>query len=134
MWRSSPWASVRRSCIDRLGGWFCRWLPIVFGCHCRPDRSFFYKGRQFPLCARCTGELIGILAGVLLFPFWAPPVWAAFLALLPLVVDGFTQRLTRYESTNPRRLVTGLAFGWGLYCLFAHSTLAAFFFGFHLLR
>lgn len=122
-----------RSCTDRLGGFCRRWLPVLFGCHCRPDRSFFYKGRQFPLCARCTGELMGILAGIVLFFFWAPPVWAALLALLPLVIDGFAQRLTRYESTNPRRLATGLAFGWGLYSLLAHSTLAAFWYGFHLL-
>ncbi len=103
-----------RSCIDRLGRWCCRWLPIVFGCHCRPDRSFYCKGRQFPLCARCTGELLGIVAAIFLFPFCAPPVWAALPALLPLVADGFAQRLTRYESTNLRRLATGLAIGWGL--------------------
>lgn len=31
--------------------------------------------------------------------------------MLPLVVDGFTQRLTAYESTNIRRLFTGILFG-----------------------
>lgn len=31
--------------------------PIIFGCHRRPERSFFYKGRQFPICARCTGGI-----------------------------------------------------------------------------
>ena len=39
--------------------WLYKWLPIVFGCHCRPDRSFYWKGKKFPLCARCTGELAG---------------------------------------------------------------------------
>ena len=38
-----------------------RWLPVFFGCHCRSDRSFFWKGKQLPICARCTGELAGIL-------------------------------------------------------------------------
>ena len=43
------------------------WLMAVghrAGCHQRADRSFYWKGRKFPLCARCTGVLVGyILAG-----------------------------------------------------------------------
>lgn len=31
--------------------------------------------------------------------------------MLPLIVDGFVQRLTPYESTNIRRLITGILFG-----------------------
>ena len=41
-----------------------RFLQILFGCHARPDRSFFFRGRQFPICARCTGELVGMLIGI----------------------------------------------------------------------
>ena len=29
------------------------------GCHRMPERSFFFKGYQFPVCARCTGVAIG---------------------------------------------------------------------------
>ena len=104
-------------------GFFSRWLPRVFGCHCRPDRSFFFRGRQLPLCARCTGQLAGILLAV---PWGAafgfPPVWACGALLLPLAADGFLQALTPYESTNPRRLATGVLFGFGLAALFALST------------
>ena len=39
------------------------------GCHQMPERSFFINGMQFPLCARCTGILVGYLVGVLLFVF-----------------------------------------------------------------
>ena len=49
----------------KLRRWLWRWLPILFGCHCRPDRSFHFRdGTPFPICARCTGELAGILAGL----------------------------------------------------------------------
>ena len=49
----------------KLRRWLWRWLPIIFGCHCRPDRSFHFRdGTPFPICARCTGELAGILAGL----------------------------------------------------------------------
>ena len=40
--------------------WIYKWFPIIFGCHCRDDRSFYYKGQKFPICARCTGEFVGI--------------------------------------------------------------------------
>jgi hypothetical protein len=33
------------------------------------------------------------------------------LGLIPIAVDGFTQHLTDYESTNPVRVVTGLLCG-----------------------
>lgn len=105
--------------------WLEKWLPRIFGCHCRADRSFFFYGKQFPICARCTGEMIGILAGIpgfFLMP--TPPVWVLALLLLPLVADGCIQRTTAYESTNGRRLVTGILFGYGIMMLFLLSTAA----------
>ena len=95
------------------------WLPRIFGCHCRSDRSFHYKGRKFPICARCTGELLGILGSVIIFWLWRPNI----------ILDGFIQALTKYESTNVRRLFTGILFGIGLASLFAQSTMVAFEFG-----
>ena len=97
-----------------MTAWLYKWLPIFFGCHCRPDRSFYYRGRQFPICARCTGELVGIL--VLFFTwFWVHPGAACSLGLLlPLTADGVIQLRTSYESNNLRRLWTGILFGYGL--------------------
>ncbi len=89
-----------------------RFLRIFFGCHARSDRSFFFRGKQFPICARCTGELIGILCGIPIIVFVGCadfPVTAAM--MLPMVADGFLQLLTPYESGNYRRLVTGFLFG-----------------------
>ncbi|PQL91928.1 DUF2085 domain-containing protein [Apibacter adventoris] len=30
-------------------------------CHQKPERSFFWKRKQFPLCARCTGIYIAFV-------------------------------------------------------------------------
>lgn len=90
-----------------------KWLPIFFGCHCRSDRSLYYRGKQFPICARCTGELIGILVSFVLFWFWRPSLISAIIMLIPLIIDGFIQRLTSYESNNFKRMVTGFLFGIG---------------------
>lgn len=75
-----------------------------------PQRSFFIRGYQMPLCARCTGIMIGNLIG--LATFWISfPLWTALL-MLPLALDGTVQRYTSYESNNRRRLITGLLWGF----------------------
>ncbi len=85
---------------------------MFFGCHARPDRSFYFRGKQFPICARCTGELIGLIAGIPIAVIWGwPKFYIVVLMMAPLVFDGFRQRLTSYESTNMRRLFTGIPFG-----------------------
>ena len=83
--------------------WIYKWLPIIFGCHCRSDRSFYWKGTQFPICARCTGELVGILLCPVTFPLvsWSP--WIFAVLMLPMILDGVIQMLTSYESNNRRR-------------------------------
>ncbi len=91
---------------------FGKFLRIFFGCHARPDRSFYFRGKQFPICARCTGELIGILAGIPIAIFWGCPRFEfVLLMMIPLIFDGFLQKLTSYESGNMRRLFTGILFG-----------------------
>ncbi|MBE6919907.1 MAG: DUF2085 domain-containing protein [Ruminococcaceae bacterium] len=109
--------------------WLYRWLPIFFGCHCRPDRSFIFCKRRFPICARCTGELVGMLISSVSCCFFFPPVWAAVLMLLPLAADGFIQLKTRYESTNFRRFITGVLFGYAFLSLLLLSFIATFRFG-----
>lgn len=103
-----------------------RWLPIIFGCHQKPERSFFYHGKQFPLCARCTGELVGISSGVILFWFWKPCLAISVSIMIPMLIDGFVQRLTPYESTNARRFITGFLFGLGLASIFLVSVSSTF--------
>ena len=81
-------------------------------CHCRADRSFFYKGKQFPICARCTGEFIGMIVCIPIAFKIKNLNWLYIILLsLPLIVDGFIQLFTNYESNNFRRIITGFLFG-----------------------
>ncbi|GAB4093321.1 DUF2085 domain-containing protein [Flaviaesturariibacter terrae] len=87
----------------------------LVSCHRKPERSFFWKGRQFPVCARCTGIYLGYLT----FPFFNFEFWYlasgwALLLMAPTIIDGLTQAYLRRESTNWLRFSTGLAAGTGL--------------------
>lgn len=109
-----------------MKAWCYKWLPIVFGCHCKPERSFHFHSTPFPICARCTGELIGIIAALLCCFFFRLPVLAAVVLMFPMVVDGTVQHFTRYESNNLTRVLTGALFGFGITMLFALSIIAVF--------
>ena len=118
--------------MAKLETWLYKWLPITFGCHCRDDRSFHLHGKKFPICARCTGELVGILISLICSFFFLPSVTVSIALMIPMVADGFLQLKTAYESTNPRRFVTGLLFGYALLSLFLITSIAAFRFGYQL--
>ncbi len=88
-------------------------------CHRRPDRTFSYKGRYFPVCARCTGfytglflfEIYNLLSRVdISFNLFL----ISLVLIIPAFVDGFTQYLGWRESFNILRFVTGLLGGIGL--------------------
>lgn len=84
------------------------------GCHQNPDRSFFYHGYQFPVCARCTGAVLGSLLAIpayLLLGFLLPLSIAGILLLL---ADWLLQAVKIRESTNGRRWITGLLGGYGV--------------------
>lgn len=89
-----------------------KFLPLFFSCHQKPERSFFYKGKQFPICARCTGILTGYFIGIALSILLNDFKWF-FVPLLatPLIIDGTLQQYTKYESNNFKRFVTGIMFG-----------------------
>lgn len=110
------------------------WLPIIFGCHCKSERSFHYKNKQFPLCARCTGELIGILGGIVVNIFVKANLLTIIILMLPMLIDGFLQLKTSYTSNNFKRLLTGILFGYSLISLFILTTIAAFLYGYHLFK
>lgn len=90
----------------RLGG--------AAGCHQLPERSFFFRQYQFPVCARCTGVLAGqVIAAVLLLAgVGMPPIFIGLLAV-PMGADWLVQYFNVRPSTNPRRFVTGAAYGVG---------------------
>lgn len=109
--------------------WLYKWLPIIFGCHCREDRSFHYKGEKFPICARCTGELVGIVASIFSCFFFRLSISVSLLIIIPMVIDGVIQMKTSYESNNRRRFITGFLFGYGLFMVFVITSIMAFEFG-----
>ena len=89
-------------------------LGSASGCHQRADRSFKYKGYQFPVCARCTGVLIGYLLSVPMYLFWGESVLLCISCMGVMFIDWLIQYLKICSSTNLRRLFTGIAGGYGL--------------------
>ncbi|MDO9493422.1 DUF2085 domain-containing protein [Acetobacterium sp.] len=89
-------------------------LGHLLGCHQLGSRSFFIKGYQFPVCARCTGIYLGLILGV----FFKISLLFSLLSIIPLLLDGLTQLLTKYQSNNIKRIGTGLLFGIGFANLF----------------
>src|ERR1700680_1464089 len=86
----------------------------LIGCHQRSDRSYFIRGRQLPLCARC----LGMVTGLAFAPMSNISITVAAILLLPMLLDGSTQLLGLRQSSNSLRLATGSAFGLGVGALF----------------
>lgn len=90
------------------------------GCHQMPERSFYWKGRQFPVCARCTGVGIGQALALLLWVIDIPlSMCLCFLTLMGL--DWGLQECKIKESTNYRRLFTGILGGFGLFSIYVKA-------------
>jgi len=89
-------------------------------CHRLPKRSFFYNGKQFPICARCTGIYIGYISIFIfaIFRTYIPVLWSLIL-IIPAILDGITQAYCNRESINLLRLTTGVMFGVGISSLVA---------------
>jgi uncharacterized membrane protein len=104
-----------------------RYLTLFFACHQLPERSFFCRGRQFPICSRCTGILLGYLLGMIYaFLFGSISWYFAILMILPLVVDGYLQFIHVWQSTNIRRLWTGILAGIGTDFILYHIVFNGF--------
>ena len=92
-------------------------LGAIAGCHQMPERSFFFRNYQFPICARCTGLFLGDLAAIVSFSMFIkinlPALILFFVSSVILLgVDGYFQLKDIWVSTNFRRLVTGLLCGF----------------------
>ena len=85
-----------------------KWSNLI--CHRLPERSFFIKGHQFPVCARCTGFYISLAILVL----------GGIFLCMPFIVDGFTQYWGFRQSTNLLRLITGLLGTIGIVLAFGY--------------
>ena len=95
-------------------------------CHQIEERSFTLNGRQFPLCARCSGMFLGAVLGLIYqsaqgrkgrMPPLGASIFFGFLAFA-WVFDGSNSFLmilpnitTFYQTQNWTRLVTGPGMG-----------------------
>lgn len=100
---------------------FLRWQATmrifrrIFRCHQLAERSFSFRGIQFPLCARCTGILLGFLLLGPIITVLTPGNPFLSLALIGvMVLDGSLQFFGVFPSNNPRRLLSGLGAGYAL--------------------
>jgi uncharacterized membrane protein len=110
-------------------------------CHQIAARTILLNGNQMPMDARMTSIYlfanVGLLSAILAAPSTSiaqgivnamprrlqacgrahigPTAFAGlimFLGILPVAVDGFAQLLFPYESTNLKRVLTGIPTGW----------------------
>ena len=86
------------------------YLHRFIGCHRLSDRSFFVHNRQFHICARCTGLLVGLFISMILlilpirkYVALSFPIFFGILAL-----DGLTQKFNLRKSNNLLRFFTGI--------------------------
>lgn len=90
----------------------------MFLCHRMPERSFFIKGYQFPVCARCTGILVGYIIGIIYIILCNKLGYTIeLLLMLPMLIDGIGQYRGYFVSTNIRRLITGILAGISAICV-----------------
>lgn len=91
------------------------WFDKYWGCHQMPQRSFFIKGYQLPICARCCGILTGYIIGFILFIFKIKfNILISFILMFSTLIDWLLQFFNILKSTNTRRLITGTLGGIGI--------------------
>ncbi len=100
------------SCVDTMN-------PARYICHRIPERSFFIKGHQFPVCARCTGFYSGLIVYLIINCFFKHNydfnmLLVSMILMVPVAIDGLTQYFGPRESTNNLRFITGFIGGIGL--------------------
>lgn len=97
---------------------FFDYVGMKSGCHRRADRSFHYKGYQFPVCARCTGVGIGNILGMVGLFIMDPPFLILLFGCVIMFFDWYIQYIDIMESTNIRRFITGIIGGYAFTTLY----------------
>lgn len=97
-----------------------RWVKAMeagerIGCHQKPERSFYVKGYQLPVCSRCFGIYIGYVIGFFLYLKFGFSKLKEFgvIGVVIMFMDWWLQYMKVLQSTNLRRLLTGVYGGIG---------------------
>ena len=91
------------------------YLALLFYCHQKINRTIFLFSNPLPICARCTGILLGIFTLPIICLVFEHIPWYLFLiSSLPIILDGFIQLKYKKPSNNFKRLITGFFFGFTL--------------------
>jgi uncharacterized membrane protein len=94
------------------------YISNVVMCHQLPERSLYLFGQYMPICTRDSGLFLGVFIACILsfasskLPSFLKSSWLALLSVVPLGIDGVTQLLGFWESTNEIRVATGLFAGF----------------------
>lgn len=83
------------------------------GCHQMPERSFFFHQYQYPVCARCTGVLVGYILALVTW-YILCSFELSIVCCLIMYIDWFVQYKRWKMSTNIRRIITGILGGYGI--------------------
>lgn len=90
----------------------------VTGCHQMPERSFFFRQYQFPVCARCCGVICGeILALIVFFKKIRIKNTISIMSAFTMFLDWHIQYIGKLTSTNRRRFITGILGGFGCWSI-----------------
>lgn len=102
---------MQQNSIDK----WLKWMQFGkrLGCHQIAERSFFFKGYQFPVCARCTGVIVSSFIAAIAFFVYKISIYVAIGMSGIMFLDWFIQYLEIRQSTNTRRLITGIIGGYG---------------------
>nr|WP_300382032.1 DUF2085 domain-containing protein [Clostridium sp.] len=83
-------------------------------CHQKANRSFFIYNYQFPICARCTGLLLGYFLGTIILFVGEISLKLSITFIIIMFIDWFVQYKGIKISNNYRRLFTGSLCGIGV--------------------
>ena len=101
-----------------------KWMRLgrkLFHCHQLPERSFYFRGMQFPVCARCTGLILGFcLFGPIVTVFTFGNMYLSLGLIAIMVLDGALQLKNILPSTNFRRVLTGTLAGYACFSIVAY--------------
>jgi uncharacterized membrane protein len=104
-----------------------RWMRLMkvghyLGCHQIPERSFAYKGYQFPVCARCTGVFASFPLSVYCSVKKNLSPGTCLRMCSVMLTDWLLQYLDIKQSNNSRRLITGFIGGLGFNTLYLRGS------------